>query len=448
MADLPITLGATSPIQLPAFGVSASSLAPKQLWELKKRNANDTLPALLRFTNSAAIAGFNPPTINASTFSVTKVYSGIQVANPIDVVNDFDWTVSPKSSRVEVPVVYMNEKRLLMNSNVSNIANSVFSVLDSGETIAGSVVQALGSQISNFINGQTTTFTGNAVGNGVLQQGPAFSNFQSFNGLNANSPLVQPNLSQQIQTAAKYPTTSNSFSFDTINSFLQNQGFNSFTNSVLTPYNYLYATEPTGFTYQIPYFGDNYNSLSNDFGGTSNNFLNEAVQELGILSETAFKLANFIKPGTYIEKAKQFSMGDQGRQINIKFPLLNTISQSSISLNWQLLFGLIYQNKPGRVTRAIIDMPVIYEITIPGMVYMPYAYINSLTVNFIGARRLMTIKVPVATSNGDNFTPITTIIPDAYEVEIGITGMNEETRNFLYASITPQGVTTNPTRNT
>ena len=447
MADLPITLGATTPIQLPAFGVSASSLAPKQLWELKKRNDNDTLPALLRFTNSAAIAGFNPPTINSSVFSVSKVYSGIKVANPIDVVNDFDWTVSPKSSRVEVPTIYMNEKRLLMNSNVSNIANSVFSVLDSGETIAGTVVQALGSQIQRFINGSTTTFTANAVGNGVLQQGPGFANFQSFNGVNANSPLVQPNLSQQIQTAAKYPTTSNSFSFDTINFFLQAQGFNSFTNSVLKPYNYLYATEPTGFSYQFPYFGDNYNSLANSFGGDTSNFLSSVTSGLGTLAESAANLANFIKPGTYIEKAKQFSMGDQGRSIQIKFPLLNTISQESINLNWQLLFGLIYQNKPGRVTRAIIDMPVIYDITIPGMLYMPYAYINSLTVNFIGARRLMKIRVPVSTSNGDNFTEINTIIPDAYEVDIGVTGLNEETRNFLYASITPQGVTTNPTNN-
>ena len=140
-------------------------------------------------------------------------------------------------------------------------------------------------------------------------------------------------------------------------------------------------------------------------------------------------------------------MGDQGRSIQIRFPLLNTTSQDSINLNWQLLFGLIYQNKPGRVTRAIIDMPVIYDITIPGMLYMPYAFINSLTVNFVGSRRLMEIQVPVATTTGDPFTKINAIIPDAYEVDIGVTGLNEETRNFLYASITPQGVTTNPTKN-
>ena len=389
---------------------------------------------MLRFTNSAAIAGFNPPTINSSVFSVSKVYSGIKVANPIDVVNDFDWTVSPKSSRVEVPVVYMKENRLLMNSNVSNIANSVFSVLDSGENIVSSVVEALGSQVVKFISGNTNTTTANIGG---LQQG----------GVNATPSLVQPNVSQQIQNASTYPTTSNVFSKDTINSFFQAQGFNTFTNSVLKPYNFLYATEPTGFEYRLPYFGDNYNSLNNNFGGEANNFLTNVTSGLGTLAESAASLANFIKPGTYIEKAKQFSMGDQGRQINIKFPLLNTMSVENISLNWQLLFGLIYQNKPGRVTRAIIDMPVIYEITIPGMVYMPYAFINSLTVNFVGSRRLMEIQVPVATTTGDLFTTINTVIPDAYEVEIGITGMNEETRNFLYASITPQGVTTNPTKN-
>ena len=134
-------------------------------------------------------------------------------------------------------------------------------------------------------------------------------------------------------------------------------------------------------------------------------------------------------------------MGDQGKDVTIKFPLLNTGTADSISANWQLLFGLIYQNKPGRVTRSIIDMPVIYEVNIPGNTFMPYAYISELTVNFLGARRLMPLNVPVPPAGeSQGTTTIQAIIPDAYEVTITLTGMNEETRNFMYASINPGGI--------
>ena len=123
-------------------------------------------------------------------------------------------------------------------------------------------------------------------------------------------------------------------------------------------------------------------------------------------------------------------MADKGRTINIKFPLLNTGSVEDIQQNWQLLFGLIYQNRPGRETRSIIDLPVIYEVSLPGVVYMPYAYISSLSIKFLGSRRLLKIQAPI-----DGIPPLDTIIPDAYEVNITIQGLNDETKNFIYAAI-------------
>ena len=91
-------------------------------------------------------------------------------------------------------------------------------------------------------------------------------------------------------------------------------------------------------------------------------------------------------------------------------------------------------------------MPVIYELIIPGTVYMPYAFISSLSVNFLGARRLMPLSVPVqASGSSGQFTTINTIVPDAYELNISFTGMNDETRNFLYYSVFPQNVTVGTT---
>ena len=65
---------------------------------------------------------------------------------------------------------------------------------------------------------------------------------------------------------------------------------------------------------------------------------------------------------------------------------------------------------------------------------MPYAYISNLQIRFLGSRRTMKFPVPVLDENNSNVGLIETTVPDAYELDITVTGMNEETRNFLYAN--------------
>ena len=391
-------------VTLPEFNVSSNRI----LWYLLKRSPTDTLP----FLRSTASTQSNSPFNNASVNSLlpVKVYGGITVDTFIDVVQDFDWTVSPQTSRDDVPVVYLKEKRLLMNSNVSNIANSVFAVTDN-------VTTAIGTYLTNKLVNELDT------------------------GANAAANFLQP-VSNAVTDKTGLPQTQLAFNSSSIKDFLTNKaGLQTFNNSVLTPYDYLYSVEPTGFNYKLPYFGDNYGQAKVSFNGGSDNILNSIVGGLESFASNVSSLLNALAPGVYIEKAKQFSMGDQGKDVTIKFPLLNTGTADSISANWQLLFGLIYQNKPGRVTRSIIDMPVIYEVNIPGNTFMPYAYISELTVNFLGARRLMPLNVPVPPAGeSQGTTTIQAIIPDAYEVTITLTGMNEETRNFMYASINPGGI--------
>jgi hypothetical protein len=134
--------------------------------------------------------------------------------------------------------------------------------------------------------------------------------------------------------------------------------------------------------------------------------------------------------------------------LKVSIPLLNTGTYDDIIRNWQLVFGLIYQNRPGRITRNLVDVPVIYETSIEGMAYMPYSYIKSMSVEFIGNRRTMKIKIPVTkfSSKGSDVgiqsREITTVIPDAFQLNFTITGLNDETRNFLFESIDKNVVTT------
>ena len=335
------------------------------------------------------------PILNAVTDSNPQ-HNGIYAGNIINVINDFQWTKNPISARGDVPAINLIEKKLLINSNIANLANSVFATADSGIAILNGV---------NSIAGSIKTAAGP--------------------GITSNAADVIAGASKSV---VKFAGEAKKLLEDEIKA----QGASSLNQDILKPYDFLYITKPTGFQYAFPYFDNSYVDNSLNFGGGDASFLGGDVSTIvGGIAAGAAGFANMLKPGTYIEQSKQFTMGDKGRTINIKFPLLNTGSINDIQQNWQLLFGLIYQNRPGRVSRSILDMPVIYEVSLPGVVYMPYAFISSLSVKFLGSRRLLKIQAPI--NNGISFQ---TIIPDAYEVNITIEGLNEETKNFLYAAIT------------
>ena len=407
----------------------------KPLWNLVKK-INEPLPVLIRESGQGSISfgherggidltnGLVKGVESALNVAITKTYTGASTTDYIDVVTDFPWTVSPATSREDVPAVFITEKRIIANSNISNIANSVFA--------AAETVEAGIKAISNTVTPPTNAIIKSGPVQGVVGK---IKNF--FNPL-ITSPLLQNNLGAAPDLASDLISESKTLaeskkSAQAVGNFIENNFDKpSKFNSTLSPYDNLYATEFTGFNYKLPYFSDPYIDASVSYGeGDSGNFLNGIA---GLASSVAGALASIqgtFQPGVYIEKSKTFNMSGAGRSISVSFPLLNTRNVSDIPRNWQLIFGLIYQNKPGRYSRSIIDLPVIYEVFIPGVAYMPYACLTRMDVTFKGSRRLMKIHVPASTTNQS----IDTIIPDAYEVNMTFTALNEETRNFMYASL-------------
>ena len=312
------------------------------------------------------------------SFVKNRVYKGLSgPSDPIDVNNEFPWTKSPKSSREDVPKLRMIEKRITKNSTVSNLAYSLLASADLANTVGSSVIDAIKP------------------------------------GDEKNILLTQ----------------------------------DTFQSNVLKPYNFLYSTEKTGFEYIFPYLDNAYRESNIVMGSDQGNIASDVLGVVRDFQQQATGLALAIRPGVYIEEAKQFTMGEEGRTLTIKIPLLNTGKYEDISRNYQLIYGLIYQNRPGRITKNLVDVPVIYETFIEGVAYMPYSYIKSMSVNFLGNRRTMDINLPVTkfTSTGSEVgtqvRTIRTAIPDAYELSFQITGLNDETRNFMYESI-DRGVVT------
>ena len=113
----------------------------------------------------------------------------------------------------------------------------------------------------------------------------------------------------------------------------------------------------------------------------------------------------------------------------IKFPLINTIqrqSTSSIQANYELLWLLMFQNKPYKTSFARTPPPKIYTISVPGQFSFPYAYISKLEINFLGTIRRTDVVVPVISKSEPDKIKTTTIkapIPDAYEVTIEFTSL-------------------------
>lgn len=369
-------------------------------------DADNNLPILTR-------GGAN--TVDSFSYSKDgRIYGKINnnSTDPIDVISDFPWTKSPKTSRLDVPAAYIKEKRLLTNST---LANFFYSVLAGAEVLKGVADRGKSGNIQ--VGGNT------------------FNVFDSLSAAGVSFPGVEEALTDK---AEKFGTSVEKYK-DMAAGFLD-QGNQK--DKILKPYNGLYYTEDTGFKYFLPYLSDSYLDVDNNFSEDSQKLagLENISQSIAAGFEIARGVAFMDKPGVYVEQSKQYQFGQEGRTFDITFPLLNTGSYEDVKRNWQLIFGLIYQNKPGRINRNLLELPVIYEFYIEGMAYMPYSYISKIQVDFIGNRRTMNIDIPSFNDVSENDsldqrTNIKTVIPDAYNVKITFEGLNKETKNFLIRSL-------------
>lgn len=346
--------------------------------------------------------------------SLGNVPSGL-----VDVINGFYWTHTPLDKREEVPVLYLSEKRLMTNALVAQAFYSAATVgvgaSDGLLSRAINIGQNVGTDlINNFLNTDTVQQIQTSFGGGILE------NF--FNQLGGTIGRLQSNVSNFMQSAG---------SSNIINS----------TQKVLDVYQGLYITESTGWNYKLPYFQDKHTAHQNSFS-ESNEYIGQGALSLGAadlvsglrdISEGAAGAINIMEPGTYIERPKFYQFPSNGESFTVSFPLLNTghARFADVIRNWQLVFLLIYQNRPARFTRDLIEPPVIYELELPGQKYMPFAYISNLEIQFLGSRRTMQISYRDINGVGS----VNTIIPDGYLIDITFQGLVGDSRNFDYASL-------------
>ena len=75
------------------------------LWNLKLSSGTGSLPILYPGSNR------NPGSISTNDLGISTAYPN-KMHDAINVVESFPWTVSPQSSRADVPVIRMIESRV------------------------------------------------------------------------------------------------------------------------------------------------------------------------------------------------------------------------------------------------------------------------------------------------------------------------------------------------
>lgn len=330
----------------------------------------------------------------------------------IDVVNDYEWTTTPKSGRDTAPYIIMREMQPKTGAELQRAIYAVDSLIDS--------VKDTGSKAEDLINSTITK-------------------------LNATKFKVPSSIKSVISTTADKFYDVITYINNTKSKISGEIGIESemklSEQSYLKAYKDLYNCDYTGWNFKLPYFENNplttpQNTFASGSHKTGAGYLADGAEFLnnivGGIQSTLAQLTSNEERST--ETPKSYSMATDGTQFSFKFPLLNTGDEYQAATNYQLVQLLKYQSRPYRSTRNLIVPVNIYEVFIPGMRYIPYAFIRNVNIEFQGVRMPLDMQIMF----DDKPTNITAIIPEAYMVNIELQSLTNETGNFMIESMVNQ----------
>lgn len=337
----------------------------------------------------------------------------------INVVDSFPWSHSPETSMTgvndDVPTISLLEHNILQNPALNAMMYNMFTATD----ILGNKIVEDGVEAAQSAVNKVTDFT-----NGLLSK-------MGDGTISAYSKAAANVLADRLKTG--------------MDALKQTEGVgkSKYVGDLQSPYQRLYSTRPTGFKYKFPYFTDTYryaNPLFSDSSGNGNLPFQASAGKISEFFGSVVNSLNTSSSGTYIEQPKYPNFPSETKSYTFSFPLLNTVSQEATQRNWELVFMLMYQNIPNRITRSAIAPPHIYECLIPGIWYSRYAYMSKVEVTMAGSRRTMNINMHesikgVGQTGFEDISRVKTIVPDAYMVNITMTELIPESRNLAMESI-------------
>lgn len=231
-------------------------------------------------------------------------------------------------------------------------------------------------------------------------------------------------------------------------------------NSVLSPYNFLYSTQMTGFKYAFPMLNaqDLYSLNSEWVSGLDQNtgiLLKNSI--FNMLHEIAGASANTIASdlpnikavidglkenanrSSVFEMARyfNFSMSDCD-EVKINFVLFNTVVKNGEIDQWKRNFYFIslfnMRNLPFKLDYTTYLPPLLYDVIIPGVKRLPFCYVSSFNTTPYGLIRNMKINNFLGAIGGadkSSNTIVSVPIPEAWGIEITFKSMLARSANIM-----------------
>jgi hypothetical protein len=299
-----------------------------------------------------------PPKVSTDVGGLSNFLEPTENGGGIDVVNKFRWTLTDKKGRTETPKAILTEFRVLQSA----LANSA-------RYYATGIVQ----------QGTDILAAGQAIVGGGTRSGNESAGSEFLGKMRGYAGLLD------------------------------------FSN-------------PTGFRYSFPYFSDVANEVTSTW--TSLDILEKVKGAIGVVSPG---VADIVQKAAdvfmFAQEAKYPRVGvmdrpklwqeSSFRNINIKFPLFNTVDVNDIQKNWDLCYLLLYQNMFNKRDFITAVPPVFYSVDIPGQFFSIGMYVSDLKIYNRGNIRQINV-------GGKNRN-----IPDVYEVDMTLTDIIMPSQNML-----------------
>lgn len=325
----------------------------------------------------------------------------------IDVVKDYDWKVSPNNDIVEQPYILLKEyyvdKSSLAAQALYQLQATVESMFQNFDIIAKRTF------ISDFIKSATQP---------DLSLGP---------------PEEPPKDIVSVLNELRQGAEAN---IEELKATIGHDG-DIQKNGIIDPYVGLYILRETDFNYKIPYFSSKHTQKSSNWDSNYSGAGQTLVTDLmsrGVDFVASFGtgipvFGSLFEPGLYIERGKFYQPLPGAETISFSFPLLNTLNEESIQKNFDLIWLLVYQNSSFRKNKTEVTPPCLYQVLIPGVKFLLFAYICDISIEYLGTRRKILLKHPKTNAQ------VNTIVPEAYNLKITLRSMTTDSGNFMLQSL-------------
>lgn len=350
-----------------------------------------------------------------------------------------------------------------MSSGASGITNSGLSY--SGQipfVYATEYKQMYSSQITNMLNSILSLKNLNSK-EPVTDMAKAVKNLIESLGKSEQNNAAKEKTKKTIDSAAQ---STQDFLKNTVFGWVgaaENMAKNIYESShlkkstLLSPYVYLYATRATGKYFIFPLLTQDAAqfAVQNTFGDSSGdtnttssvikNGLTEMLTSVpqminGVVNDIS-QLSNFISGLTgnsssafvnnWVEMGKFYKYSTEGDKVKIIFPLFNTVKKDEWKRHHRFIFNFALRNMPFKIDNASYHQPVLYDVIIPGVKRMPFAFVNSFNVQPFGTIRALRGENYIGEIYGNSKATVAFNIPEAWVVTIEFTDLLGPSGNKL-----------------